>query len=127
MEVMNIQNRVIDRLPDALKKAQNAIQNPEIQDAMKLLAKYNLGVFMPHKHNEENGDFEILPQNIVQCEDDLQVSFLSRNDAEKLNTIPVGWMWQGEGVSASAVCVSMCSVVEAPRGKEFHRKDHGRV
>jgi hypothetical protein len=94
---------------------------------MKLLSKYNLGVFMPHQHCELTGDFEILPDDMVQIEDDLQVSFLSKSVADNLNAIPVGWQWKGEGFSASAVCISMCTVVEAPRGKEFHRKDHGKV
>lgn len=38
------------------------------------LSAFNLGVCMPHIHNAE-GAFEAMPQNVVQIEDDLRISF----------------------------------------------------
>jgi hypothetical protein len=62
-------------LPPELRKAQEAMFLPEIRQILKKLAEYNLGVCMPHKHNEETGRFETLPEEVVQVERALTVTF----------------------------------------------------
>jgi hypothetical protein len=117
-------NRVYDRLPEPLKVAQNAINLPEVQEMMKKLATYNLGVFMPHQHNEQSGDFEELPVGVVQMENDLKISFLSTAASEAVKSLPVGWIWQKNGIKASATCIAKCTLTVTPGGKEFHVDEH---
>lgn len=116
---------VLDTLPLPLRKAQEAIGLPEVQEMIKNLAKYNLGVYMPHKHDEETGGFEVLPNDQVQIEDDLTVSFSSRKQSKEMNSLPVGWTWINDGVHNSAECSMQCSWVTSPTtGSAVHIKQH---
>jgi hypothetical protein len=56
----------ISSLPDALRGAQESIDLPEVQEMLRKLSKYNLGISMPHMHSEETGDFQPLPNELVQ-------------------------------------------------------------
>lgn len=47
---------------------------------LKKLSQHNLGIYMPHMHDEESGDFKLLPPGITQVEDGLVVSFLPNNE-----------------------------------------------
>jgi hypothetical protein len=40
----------ISGLPEELAIAQRAINLPEVQEIMRKLSAYNLGIYMPHKH-----------------------------------------------------------------------------
>ncbi|PZP51931.1 MAG: hypothetical protein DI598_01975 [Pseudopedobacter saltans] len=115
---------IFERLPLPLREAQEAIELPEVQEIMKQLAKYNLGVCMPHFHNEENGDFMELQNGIIQMERDLQVRFMTQAEAKQINSVPVAWRWQDDGVTASAICVAECEIVTTPGGKDFHADRH---
>lgn len=95
---------------------------PDVQEMIQRLGEYNLGVFMPHSHDCE-GRFDVLPPDCVQVEDGLRVTFKPRSLASEQRCIPVGWMWLKSGVSAGAVCVAQCTLVNTPSG-EFHRTDH---
>jgi len=117
-------SKMLERLPSQLKTAQEAIALPEVQEMIEKLAAYNLGVFMPHQHNELNGDFEVLPEGLVQIENDLQVSFLPASAANELTAIPVGWIWRKDGVRASAECVAKCTLTITPGGNPFHIDNH---
>jgi hypothetical protein len=94
-------------LPTELQVAQAAIEKPEIQAMLKELAKYNLGITMPHKHNEA-GEFEVLNENEMQMENDLSVSFIPRTEAAQISSIPVSWMWSANAVNPSQQCVAGC-------------------
>lgn len=97
-----------DFLPAELQVAQSAIELPEIQEILQKLSKYNLGITMPHKHNELTGDFESLAENEMQMENDLSVSFMQKEEAAKLNAVPVSWMWSENAVTPSQQCVVAC-------------------
>lgn len=94
-------------LPPALSTAQAAVHRPEVQEMMRRLSHYGLGIFMPHMHDERTGEFQPLPDDVVQVESGLEVSFqqaghLASQCAERF--VPVGWYWRAGGSTASAVC-----------------------
>ena len=92
--------------PPAMKTAQDAIHIPEVQAMLHRLADFNLGVFMPHMHDELTGDFRPLPDDIVQVESGLQVSFQSaaRVGGQRDHFLPVGWMWRAGRSEMVAAC-----------------------
>ena len=93
-------------LPQALRIAQDAIGLPEVQQMLRRLSEYNLGIFMPHMHDEKTGEFRSLPDEVIQVESGLGVSFQPTEEVAS-NThplLPVGWSWRAGSVSASAAC-----------------------
>jgi len=93
-------------LPPALKTAQQAIHLPEVQAMLRKLSEYNLGIFMPHKHEELTGDFQVLPDDLTQVESSLEVSFQPTAEVARLpdRFLPVGWVWRGAASTPVAVC-----------------------
>ena len=97
-------------LPPAMRSAQDAIRLPEVQAMLRRLSDFQLGVFMPHHHDEQTGDFRSLPDDIIQVESGLHVSFhpadaIARQAARFL---PVGWMWRAGAVASVAACEMVC-------------------
>jgi len=96
-------------LPQELALAQSAIHLPEVQEMLKKLAQYNLGVFMPHMHGEGSGEFQVLPRGVVQLEDGLRVSFVQEESISDPDSyVPIGWVWGENGAASSAMCVMRC-------------------
>ena len=93
-------------LPQALRTAREAINFPEVQEMLRRLSKYKLGIFMPHMHDEQTGEFQILSDEVIQVESGLEVSF--QNAKEILDRpdrfMPVGWVWRACGPTTSAAC-----------------------
>jgi hypothetical protein len=93
-------------LPQTLRTAQEAIHLPEVQAMLLRLSEYNLGVCMPHMHDERTGGFQLLADEVTQVESGLAVLF--RPAAEIAGQgdrfLPVGWFWRGGASTASAVC-----------------------
>ncbi len=93
-------------LPPAMLSAQDAIQLPEVRAMLRRLADFHLGVFMPHSHDECTGDFRSLPDDVIQVESGLTVSFppadVIMQQAHRF--LPVGWMWRAGTVAAVAAC-----------------------
>jgi hypothetical protein len=93
-------------LPQALRTAQAAIHLPEVQEMLCRLSEYKLGIFMPHMHDEQTGEFQPLPDNLMQVESGLEVSF--RATEEIANQIegflPVGWCWRAGASTPVAAC-----------------------
>lgn len=48
MTIANVSQGSARGLPQALKTAQEAIHLPEIQEMLRRLSEYKLGIFMPH-------------------------------------------------------------------------------
>jgi hypothetical protein len=46
-------------LPRSLRTAQEAIHHPEVQEMLRRLSQFNLGVFMPHMHDEQLVSFSL--------------------------------------------------------------------
>jgi len=95
MSEMNVVPRDLSRLPNEVRIAQEAINLPEVQAMLRKLSAYNLGICMPHIHDEQTGQFMPLPKEVIQVETDLQVSFQSAEDVLNHQEfhLPVGWVW----------------------------------
>ena len=93
-------------LPQSLRTAQEAIHFPEVQEMLRRLSEYKLGIFMPHIHDEQTGAFQPLPDQVIQVESALEVSFqLAEEIASQTERyLPVGWFWRAGASSPSAVC-----------------------
>jgi len=93
-------------LPQALRTAQEAIHLPEVQEMLRRLSEYKLGIFMPHMHNEHTGEFQVLPDEVLQVESGLEVSFQPMagiaNQTDRF--LPVGWVWRAGASTPLAVC-----------------------
>ena len=99
------------RLPPRMRAAQAAIHFPEVQDMLRRLSEYDLGICMLHMHDELTGDIAPLPTGLMQVESGLKVSFEPAGDlmmrAEPF--IPVGWTWH----NGEPVPVAACEMVSA--------------
>lgn len=93
-------------LPPALRTAQAAMQSAEVQEMLRRLSAHGLGICMPHMHDEATDEFEPLPDEIMQVEAGLAVSFQPTAEIARQagRFLPVAWVWR-DGVSMpSAVC-----------------------
>lgn len=97
-------------LPEELAIARAAIDLPEVQEIIRRLSAFHLGVYMPHSHDEETGTFQILPAGVIQVEDDLQVSFQAVDHPEG-SYVPVAWLWRDGELAAGAACTAICLTV----------------
>jgi len=106
MTVANVSQGSARGLPQALRTAQAAIHLPEVQEMLCRLSAYNLGVFMPHTHDEQTGEFQPLPDCMVQVESGLEVSF--QQTAEIANQtdrfLAVGWRWHAGATTTATAC-----------------------
>lgn len=106
MMIENISQESTFGLPQALITAQEAIHLPEVQEMLRRLSEYNLGIFMPHMHDDHTGEFHPLLDGVTQVESSLEVSFQrTRQIASQADRfIPVGWCWRAGATTTSAVC-----------------------
>ena len=106
MTIANVSQGNTSGLPDALKIAQDAIHLPEVQEMLRRLSEYRLGIFMPHMHDEQTGEFRSLPDDVMQVESGLEVSFQRTEEIANQTDrfLPVGWFWRGGSSTASAAC-----------------------
>ena len=106
MTIASISPENARRLPQELRTAQEAIHLPEVQEMLRRLSEYRLGVFMPHMHDEQTGDFQPLPDEVMQVESGLEVSFQPTEEiASRIDHfLPVGWFWRAGVSEPSAVC-----------------------
>ena len=75
-----------------IKRAQEALEDPEVLSMLKKLSKLGFGIFIPHQHGE-SGELVPLSSGNVQVEKDLKVTFMHEKEALTLGAIPIGWMW----------------------------------
>jgi hypothetical protein len=109
-------------LPPELRKAQEALHTPEVQDMLRRLSAYNLGICMPHMHEDATGGFQVLPPDQVQVESGLRVSFHAAAEVDDPDRyVSVAWMWRDDGVRAAAACVQKCA--KNP-GSSMHTSGH---
>ena len=106
MTVANVSQTNTFDLPQALRTAQEAMHLPEVQEILEKLAKYKLGIFMPHMHDERTGEFQLLANDVMQVESGLQVSFKPTQEIANQSDqfLPVAWFWRGGATSISAAC-----------------------
>jgi hypothetical protein len=93
-------------LPPALRTAQAAMQSAEVREMLHRLSKHGLGICMPHMHEEITGDFKLIPDELVQVEAGLEVSFQPTSEVSKQagRFLPVAWVWRDGMSMPSAVC-----------------------
>jgi len=106
MTIANVSQGSADGLPQALRTAQEAIHLPEVQAMLRRLSEYHLGIFMPHLHDEQTGEFRPLPDEVMQVESGLAVSFQPTHEITNQTDrfLPVGWYWRAGASTPSAVC-----------------------
>ena len=106
MTTVNVSRGSASGLPQALRTAQEAIHLPEVQEMLLRLSEYKLGIFMPHMHDDKTGEFQPLPDEVVQVEYGLEVSFRPAEEiaSQADRFLPVGWFWRAGAPTPSAVC-----------------------
>lgn len=106
MTIMNTSQGGMRGLPQPLQIAQEAINLPEVQEMLRRLSEYHLGICMPHMHDEKSGDLPPLPDDVTQLESGLQVSFRSSQSLESQTELflPTSWSWRGSAPTPIAVC-----------------------
>ena len=93
-------------LPPALRTAQSAMELPEVQDMLRRLSAFQLGIFMPHRHDDRTGEFQPLPDEVTQLESGRAVSFERLEEIARRTEsfLPVGWRWCDGAPTVAAVC-----------------------
>ena len=106
MTVVNISRAGRYELPPTLRTAQEAIELPEVQEMLRKLSAYRLGIFMPHKHDNVTGEFLPLPAEVMQVESALAVSFehMDKIAAQTERFLPVGWLWRAGAPTVASAC-----------------------
>ena len=96
----------ISGLPQPLRTAQEAMHLPEIQEMLRKLSEYQLGIFMPHMHDDHGGEFQPLPDGVMQVESGLEVSFQPMEEIANQTDrfLAVGWFWRAGASTPLAVC-----------------------
>ncbi len=89
---------------------------------IRRLGAYNLGVCLPHSHDDETGAFSELPDDVVSVERGQRVSFQKSVDvADPAHFVEVGWRWVGDAVTGMMACHMKC--VTNPHGG-MHFSEH---
>lgn len=106
MTIANVSQISSIDLPSALRIAQEAISLPEVQEMLRRLSKFKLGIFMPHMHDEQTGEFRPLQDDVTQVESSLKVSFhqVKRISTQTTRFLPVAWCWRDGMAEATSVC-----------------------
>ena len=73
---------------------------------LRRLSEFGLGISMPHTHGQQAGDLQALPDEIVQVESGLRVSFRPTQQiaSQEDRFLPVGWVWRAGVATPVAVC-----------------------
>jgi hypothetical protein len=106
MTIANVSQGSASGLPQALCTAQAAIHLPEVQEMLRRLSDYKLGIFMPHMHDEQTGEFQMLSDEVIQVESGLEVSFQPTKEIIEQGDrfLPVAWIWRAGAPTVSAAC-----------------------
>ena len=106
MTITNVSQASALGLPQGLSTAQAAIHLPEVQAMLRRLSEYKLGIFMPHMHDEQTGEFQLLPDEVMQVESGLDVSFKPTDEiaSQTDHFLPVGWFWRAGASTPVAAC-----------------------
>lgn len=109
MTTATASQRYATSLPPVLMTAQAAMQSAEVQKMLRILSTHGLGICMPHMHDEVTGDFQLLPDELMQVESGLEVSFQPTAEVTKQarRFLPVAWVWRDGMSMPSAVCEMM--------------------
>ncbi len=114
-------------LPPALQTAQDAMHIPEVQQMLRRLSEYQLGICMPHMHDETSGEFQPLPDQLMQVESGLEVSFRpSQEIADQTDCfLPVAWFWRAGAPTPVAACEMVQQQTPDDKGRYVKHKMMG--
>ena len=106
MTMVSVSRGSAQGLPQTFRAAQGAMDLPEVQEMLRKLSEHNLGIFMPHMHDDETGEFEPLPEELIQVESGLEVSFHTAEEVARQpgNFLAVGWVWRAGVPAPASVC-----------------------
>ncbi|MCY1166733.1 hypothetical protein D9M73_66820 [compost metagenome] len=106
MTTTNVSQPSFLDLPPAVRRAQTAMQRPEVQAMLRRLSEFDLGIFMPHRHDEQTGDFQPLPDEVLQVESGCKVSFRNRDEIAHQTDrfLPVAWRWRDGALATASAC-----------------------
>ena len=106
MTEANVSRASAYEMPPALRRAQAAIHLPEVQAMLRRLSEYDLGIFMPHQHEEKTGDFQPLHDDLMQVESGCKVSFQRKEQIESQadRYLAVAWRWQAGAIAPASAC-----------------------
>ena len=123
MTTVNVSQGSASGLPQPLRTAQQAIHLPEVQEMLRRLSAYQLGIFMPHMHDEQTGEFQPLPDQVTQVESGLEVSFQPTAEivTQADRFLPVGWLWRAGEAMPVAACEMVC---DEARGDAMRQAKH---
>lgn len=122
MAIMETNTVANTTMAPEIEQALNAIDLPEVQDLIRKLGQYNLGVCIPHMHRLEQ-DFSVLPSDTVQIEENCKVRWMLRSElSETQESVPVAWRWIDDAVHPHAACWQYCYKDPAAG----HTKDHAK-
>ena len=108
------------KMAPEIVSALEAVNLPEVQALIKELSNYNLAVCVPHMHRPDI-DFDVLPENTVQVEENCRVSWVLREELELMKGhVPVAWRWVNNGIVEDMECIQTCT----PNPKKGHRSGH---
>ena len=124
MTIANVSQGSARGLPQTLRTAQEAIHLPEVQAMLRRLSEYQLGIFMPHMHDEQTGEFHPLPDEVMQVESGLEVSFQPTKEIANQTDrfLPVGWLWRAGAATAVAACEMAWEVGPDDAGRNVKHK-----
>ena len=119
MTAPNVSQPSAYEMPPGLSRAQAAIRLPRVQAMLRRLSEYDLGIFMPHQHDERTGEFQPLGDDVMQVESGCKVSFQPREQVANRADfyLPVAWRWQAGASSTASACEMV--VQEGPDGSEI--------
>ncbi len=91
---------------------------------LRRLSAYQLGIFMPHQHDEATGEFLPLAAGMTQVESGLAVSFQCHDEIanQTASFLPVGWLWRAGAPTVTAACEM--ADAQVPVGESEHRVKH---
>ena len=113
----------LDVAPE-IRRAMESINLPQVQEMLRKLSEFGLGICIPHQHTEDM-DFDYQPDDVVQVEENCHVRWVARSDFESGGQfVPVAWRWSEakNGALAAGKCISGCSYSNDP--KKSHKKFH---
>ena len=129
MLVANFSQTSTRYLPPALISAQEALNLPKVQAMLKRLSKFQLGIFMPHTHDETIGAFQMRGNDVVQVQSGLQVSSKAAKEiaTQRDSCVPAGWFWRGDPSAPVAVCEMVSNESAIDREREADPKMKSKI
>jgi hypothetical protein len=127
MTIANVSQGNACDLPPTLRTAQDAIHFPEVQQMLRRLSEFRLGIFMPHMHDETSGEFQPLPDQFMQVESGLEVSFRPSEEITNQTDrfLPVGWVWRAGAATPVAACEMVQEQTPGDKGRCVKHKMPG--